>query len=100
MGSPLGVTFANFYMCDVENRVLLNQDNIPKIYCRYVDDIFVVVRDEAHLIHIKTEMERHSVLNFTYELSVNNKIPFLDIVEEGQTDKYVTSVYRKPTDAG
>ena len=100
MGSPLGVTFANFYMCDVENRVLLNQDNIPKIYCRYVDDIFVVVRDEAHLIHIKTEMERHSVLNFTYELSVNNKIPFLDIVVEGQTDKYVTSVYRKPTDAG
>ena len=100
MGSPLGVSFANFYMCDVENKVLLNQTIAPTTYCRYVDDIYTVVRDETHLKELKTTMEKHSVLKFTYELSINNKLPFLDIAIDRQTDTYVTSVYRKPTDAG
>ena len=100
MGSPLGVSFANFYMCDIENKVLLNQTMAPTTYCRYIDDIYTVVRDETHLKQLKTAMEQHSVLKFTYELSVNNKLPFLDIAIDGQTDTYVTSVYRKPTDTG
>jgi len=100
MGSPLGVAFANFYMCNVENQVLLNQNIAPNTYCRYVDDIFVVVRDENHLMQLKTAMEHRSVLKFTYELSVNSKIPFLDIAIDGRTDEYETTVYRKPTNVG
>ena len=47
MGSPLGPTFAEFYMCDLENRVLLSDRLKPNFYAWYVDDIFVVVRDNT-----------------------------------------------------
>jgi hypothetical protein len=45
-------------------------------------------------------MEEASVLNFTYELSINNKIPFLDVHIDASSGTYISSVYKKPTDAG
>ena len=44
MWSPLGPTFANFYMENLEQSILLDNNIKPSVYCRYVDDIFVVVR--------------------------------------------------------
>lgn len=44
MGSPLGVTFANFYMSHLENKVFENSPNLkPTVYSRYVDDCFIIV---------------------------------------------------------
>lgn len=100
MGSPLGPTYANFYMCDLENKVIHNASEKPKTYCRYVDDIFVVVRNEEQLRKLKQDMEEASILKFTYELSVENKIAFLDVNIEKSDGKYVTTVHRKPTDLG
>lgn len=40
------------------------------------------------------------MLNFTSELSIDNKIPFLDVNVDASTGKFLTSVYRKPTDNG
>ena len=40
MGSPLGPTFANFYMGHLEQMILSNDNDPPSIYTRYVDDIF------------------------------------------------------------
>ena len=45
MGSPLGVLFANFYMGMVERRVFENRDLCPHIYGRYIDDIFVDMKN-------------------------------------------------------
>ena len=67
MGSPLGPTFSNFYMCDLENRVLSNADLKRSTYCRYVDDIYVVVRNEEHLIEIKNEMENNILRSSVYK---------------------------------
>ena len=101
MGSPLSCTFANYYMCHIENEVLasLNEDK-PTTYCRYVDDIFVVVRNEEHLNLIKQKLELASVLEFTTKISINNKIPFLDVSIDGSTGAYRTSIYKKKTDSG
>ena len=99
MGSPLGPTFANFYMADLENRVLNIPGLKPNIYCRFVDDIYTDAKLEL-LLKIKKSMEEHSVLKFTYELSNNNQLPFLDILTHYDTDKFASSVYIKPTDAG
>jgi hypothetical protein len=45
-------------------------------------------------------MEAASILNFTYETSIQQKIPFLDVAVDGSNGIYTTSVYKKPTDAG
>ena len=100
MGSPLGPLFANFYMCEIERKLLNDPTIAPQIYCRYVDDIFVDVRDEAHLHAIIEAMQSNSILKFTYELSVANKLPFLDVMITTHENKFVTSVYRKASDAG
>ncbi|XP_076045761.1 uncharacterized protein LOC143028004 [Oratosquilla oratoria] len=86
-------------MCHLENKVLQNPELRPFTYCRYVDDIFVEVRSESHLMELQQAMES-SVLKFTYELNLHNKIPFLDILISSEDDQYQTTVYRKKTDIG
>ena len=100
MGSPLGPTFANFYMAHHENKVLSLPNMSPNIYCRYVDDIFTDA-DEELLLKIKRAMEEQSVLKFTYELANGGQLPFLDILTMYTSENYLTTeVYTKPTDNG
>ena len=100
MGSPLGPTFANFYMGELESRVFENKNNKPSIYARYVDDIFLQIENETQLMHLRDTFRDSSVLNFTYELSTNNQLPFLDVLVEPDSMKFCTSVYHKKTDNG
>ena len=62
MGSPLGVTFANFYMCHLENSVLDIQPNIkPIVYCRYINEIFLIIKIIDQLTKLKDWFESNSV---------------------------------------
>ena len=99
MGSPLSCTIANFYMCELENKVLgENEELRPKIYCRYVDDIYVVTQDFDKLLALQQKLIDKSVLNFTREISIDNKLPFLDVLlDNSNNDNYATSIYVKPT---
>ena len=99
MGSPLGPTFANFFMTEVENKALENILKKPGIYCRYIDDIFLLCDDQV-LETLKNEMMLMSGLNFTAELAINNKLPFLNVLVENTEEGFHTIVYRKPTDVG
>ena len=49
----------------------------PTIYCRYIDNIFVVTHDMTQLKDLKTALQNNSVL--THEIGQNSKINFLDI---------------------
>ena len=100
MGSPLGPLFANFYMAHVEEAALSNPQLTPTIYCRYVDDVFLEVRDDAHLHAIVRELEKNSVLKFTHERQKDSCLAFLDVLVQLTPDKFVTSVYVKPTNTG
>ena len=43
MGNPLGPTLANFFMAHIENNLLKESGpHMPKLYLRYVDDIFAI----------------------------------------------------------
>ena len=43
MGSPLGPTIANFFLANLENRILKNTNqHSPKLYLRYVDNVFAI----------------------------------------------------------
>ena len=72
----------------------------PEIYCRYIDDIFVVVQNEQQLKDLKNIFERLSCLKFTYELPNKDSLPFLDVLVKKETNKYITSVYTKSTNLG
>ncbi|XP_076059464.1 uncharacterized protein LOC143036092 [Oratosquilla oratoria] len=52
MGSPLGVLFAQAYMCHLENHVLSTLSQKPNMYLRYIDDIFssLTFRDETFTV--------------------------------------------------
>ena len=100
MGSPLGPTFANYYMGNLEKVTFKEPSNKPHLYARYMDDTFIQVHTEAEILNLRENFQRNSVLNFTYELSQNKKLPFLDVLVDNSGHKFKTSVYHKPTDQG
>ena len=58
MGSCLGSTFANFYMCNLENTILPTIANFGHcIYTRYMDDIFLLVPNHQILNSIKKKFK-------------------------------------------
>ena len=101
MGSPLGVLFANYYMTHVENAVFAEQPDLkPLVYCRYIDDSFLLLSNEDELPRIISAFRANSSLNFTYEIGQNNRINFLDVTIDQSQGTLHTSVYRKPTNPG
>ena len=96
MGSCLAPTLSEFYMSHLENKIL-ESDLKPDLYLRYVDDILILTKHTSEVIALKTAFENNSVLTFKYELSVNDKIAFLDVLIESSDDTFITSPYKKPT---
>ena len=84
MGSPLGPLLANFYMADLEQKVLddLGEARKPIIYCRYIDDIFLLVQSADILYKLREDFEKNSVLKFCIEFERQRKINFLDVTVE------------------
>ena len=103
MGSPLGPTLANLFMSYYE-QIWLRECPLefkPKFYRRYVDDIFVLVEKIEHIDMFKEYLNsKHLNINFTSEIEIEGKLPFLDILIDRTTRKIITSVYRKPTFTG
>jgi hypothetical protein len=101
MGSPLGPTFANFYMGYLENNVLLTYANLkPSIYVRYVDDIFILGKNYNTIVSLKEKLEAHSVLKFTIEIEKHKKLTFLDTEVEKNLNLIKTKVHVKSTNNG
>ena len=103
MGSPLGPTLANLFMSYYE-QIWLTECPLefkPKFYRRYVDDIFILVEKIEHIEKFKDYLNsKHRNINFTSEIEIEGKLPFLDISIDRNAGKFVTSVYRKPTFTG
>ena len=100
MGNPLGPTFANYYMCNLENSIFDNYCEKPQLYIRYVDDICIGVAKFDQILKLKNLFESHSVLKFTFETEICKKLPFLDVLLNRRSNQICTSVYTKPTNPG
>ena len=103
MGSPLGPTLANIFLCYYEEIWLSKcpQQFKPKYYQRYVDDIFLLFNDPSEVNKFEKYMNsRHTNMNFTKEIENNNSLSFLDIRIDKTTNNFDTSIYRKPTFSG
>ena len=82
MGSPLGLTLANVFLCYHEK---IWPQNCPSefktvIYRRYVDDTFQLFRSKDHVEKFRNYLNRqHKNTKFTSEIENENPISFLDI---------------------
>ena len=103
MGSPLGPSLANAFLCFHET-IWLNdcpEDFNPVYYRRYVDDIFALFRSPDHLEKFTSYLNsKHKNIKFTYEKESNDSLPFLDILISRSENGIKTSVYHKPTFSG
>ena len=103
MGSPLGPTLANVFLCYHEQIWLQNcpSEFKPVIYRRYVDDTFLIFCSLHHIEKFRNYLNRqHKSIKFTSETENENSISFLDIKITRNNHKVMTSVYRKRTFSG
>ena len=103
MGSPLGPTFANIFLCHHEATWLNNcpQEFRPVYYRRYIDDVIVLFKEKSHVKKfLRYINSRHKNITFTFEEEDNNVLAFLDIKITRINDKFTTSIYRKKTFSG
>lgn len=92
MGSPLGPTLANVFMCHIESQ-LEQRSLIPRFYRRYVDDTLakmVNIEPATELLQVLNDV--HPRLSFTMELEHDSSIPFLGMVIARSGNKLPTKV--------
>ena len=91
MGSPLGPTLANSFLCFHE-QIWLDKcpDELKTVYYRRcVDDIFILFRSPDH-------HEKFKTLDFPVRKN-NNSMSFLDVLITRTSNDFTTSVCHKPT---
>jgi len=101
MGSPLGLTLANFFLTNIENKIFeALHDFYPKLYLRYIDDIFAVFEDEYSCTSFLNLLNaQHQNIKFTVE-HVSNTLVFLNVEIKINDQGVDTWIWRKPINTG
>ena len=96
MGSPLGPTLENAFLCFYE-QIWLNEfpdEFKPAYYRRYVDDIFILLRSPDHLEQFKKYVNsKYRNIRFTCEKEQNSSMPFSDVLITRNSNGFKTSKY-------
>jgi len=103
MGSPLGPSYANAFLCYHEHNWLIQcpPEFKPIYYRRYIDDTFVMFKHPSHVnLFLNYLNSKHQSIKFTCETQQNNQLPFLDMYVTNDNGRFHTSIYRKPTFTG
>jgi hypothetical protein len=99
MGTKLAPAFANLYLHTLEMKHLPNAPTQPKLWKRYIDDIFCIIQatdDELkEFLHWLNSI--HHSIKFTMDASTKG-IPFLDMFLTIKDQKINIQPYTKPTD--
>ena len=103
MESPLGPTMANAFLFFYEIKWFEQCPNKfrPVFYKSYGDNIFVLFGSAEHLSKFHAYFHTcHPNMSFSFEQELNGKLLFPDVEVSRQQDKFVTTVYRKPSFSG
>jgi hypothetical protein len=96
MGNPMSPFIAELFMSKFE--MDLKKDNvIPRVWVRYVDDIFAVVKRSKVEETLNMLNSRHPSIKFTVELEENGCLPFLDLWLKRNGRKIYFEIFHKPT---
>ena len=97
MGSPVSPIVANLCMEVVEELAINTSTVTPRIWKRYVDDSFVIIKKDAVSSFHDTLNSIDPKIAFTIEEENNGQISFLDTLVSRKNGVTVIDVYRKPT---
>ena len=102
MGSPLGPPLANIFICDFEEKWVINNGARPTIWLRYVDYTSSLFHSKDTAVQFVSYLNiRHRNIQFTIEFEQDQEIPFLDVLIKRQpNNSFSTSIYRKKTFTG
>lgn len=80
MGSPLGPILADIFMGKLELKKLKHAIDGTTLYCRYIDDTFLVCNNHKHAIRLLDLFNKaHKDIKFIVEQEVEGKFHFVDI---------------------
>ena len=100
IGSPLGPTLANAFLCHCEETLLNECSSQFKlvVYRRYVDDIFVLFKSKEHLkLFVNYMNSKHKNIKFTFETADSKNFSFLYVKTTRKNSPFVTSIFQKAT---
>lgn len=96
MGNRLSGLVSEVFLTKME-KDLDEKGVMPRVWMRYVDDIFVIIdRDEVEET-LRTLNLYHKDIKFTMEIEEEGRIPFLDLLIKRQEGSLAFEVHRKAT---
>ena len=103
MGLPLSPILADIFLSHHEQQWLSECPTSfkPIFYNRYVDDTFILFRQESHVQQFLEYLNsKHPNINFTFEKETGNILNFLDCKIVNNGGSFDVTVYRKQTFSG
>ena len=97
MGSPVSAAVANLCMEVIEEQAIHNAVIPPKVWKRFVDDSFAIIKKSAVCSFHDTLNSTDPYINFTIEHEQNGQIAFVDTLISRNNCSVSIDVYRKPT---
>ena len=96
MGNPLSPLISEVFMASFEMS-LKNRGLLPRVWLRYVDDVFAVVETNEISNVLEVLNNQFETIKFTHEEEKENILPFLDLELKRVNKKIEIGVHHKPT---
>ena len=99
MGTKMAPVDANFFMGDLEQKILSQSPLKPLAWWRYIDDVFMIWPDGEEKLNefVNLLCSSHETIKFTHEISPS-KIKFLDVTVLLHNNIIATHLQLKSTD--
>ncbi|XP_076030601.1 uncharacterized protein LOC143018906 [Oratosquilla oratoria] len=97
MASPASVILAEITMKCFEEEVLVAAPTSLKLWVRYVDDVFAVLKEGEVDGFLAQLNSKNKAIQFEMDKEVEGKLPFLDILVTRNGNSLSISVYRNST---
>lgn len=99
MGNSLSPFMADLFMSRFETDLQKESKYFPRVWLRYVDDVFVIFNTQSCDIEqfLENMNSRFRSIKFTYEIEKSEQLPFLDTLVIRNNNKLDFDIYRKDT---
>ena len=95
MGSPVSLVVANLCMEVIEESAIIASATPPKVWKRYFDDSFIIIKKHSVLTFHDTLNSIDPKISFTIETENNGQTSFLDTLVSRRDGVVTIDVYRK-----